>query len=90
MRILKSRVAIRETPPATTTASGIYTGEEPTTRIGKVILAGKGDYSDNGTFIKNPIKKGMTVVWGKDTGAEVDFLGETLIELNSDEIMWTE
>ena len=78
---LSDRVVVMPEEVDETTASGIIlpdtAKEKP--QMGKIVAAGPGKISENGTTVKMTLKSGDKVLYGKYSGTE--------ITLNDDEVL---
>ncbi len=70
---LSDRVVVMPEEAEETTASGIIlpdtAKEKP--QMGKIVAAGPGKVSDNGTVVKMSLKEGDKVLYGKYSGTEI-------------------
>tara|TARA_Y100001970_G_C14224509_1_gene854743 strand:- start:1630 stop:1929 length:300 start_codon:yes stop_codon:yes gene_type:complete len=70
---LSDRVVVMPEEAEETTASGIIlpdtAKEKP--QMGKIIAAGPGKVSDNGSVVKMSLKEGDKVLYGKYSGTEI-------------------
>jgi chaperonin GroES len=86
---LADRVVVQPLEAAEKTAGGLYipdnAKEKP--QKGKVIAAGPGKASDNGTIIKPEVKVGDTVLYGKYSGTEVSVDGKDLLIMRESDIL---
>ncbi len=70
---LSDRVVVMPEEAEETTASGIIlpdTAQEKP-QMGKIVAAGPGKVSDNGTVVKMSLKEGDKVLYGKYSGTEI-------------------
>ena len=84
---LSDRVVVMPEEADETTASGIIlpdtAKEKP--QMGKILVAGPGKVSDNGTVVKMTLKAGDKVLYGKYSGTEITLDStEVLIMRESD------
>jgi chaperonin GroES len=86
---LADRVVVQPLEAAEKTAGGLYipdnAKEKP--QKGKVIAAGPGKTSDNGTIIKPEVKVGDTILYGKYSGTEVSVDGKDLLIMRESDIL---
>ena len=87
LKPLSDRVIVRTQEAEEKTASGIIlpdtAKEKP--QMGKIIAAGPGKVSENGTVVKMTLKAGDTVLYGKYSGTEISLEdNEVLIMRESD------
>ncbi len=86
---LADRVVVEPLEAAEKTAGGLYipdnAKEKP--QKGKIIAAGPGKASDNGTLIKMEVKKGDVVLYGKYSGTEVQVDGKDLLIMRESDIL---
>jgi chaperonin GroES len=86
---LADRVVVEPLEAAEKTAGGLYipdnAKEKP--QKGKIIAAGPGKASDNGTLIKLEVKKGDVVLYGKYSGTEVQVDGKDLLIMRESDIL---
>ena len=86
---LADRVVVQPLEAAEKTAGGLYipdnAKEKP--QKGKVVAAGPGKASDNGTLIKPEVKVGDTVLYGKYSGTEVQVDGKDLLIMRESDIL---
>jgi len=84
---LSDRVVVMPEDPEEKTASGIIlpdTAQEKP-QMGKIVAAGPGKVSDNGSVVKMSVQKGDQVLYGKYSGTEITLDGtEVLIMRESD------
>ena len=84
---LSDRVVVMPEDPEEKTASGIIlpdTAQEKP-HMGKIVAAGPGKVSDNGSVVKMTLQKGDQVLYGKYSGTEITLDGtEVLIMRESD------
>ena len=84
---LSDRVVVMPEDPEEKTASGIIlpdTAQEKP-HMGKIVAAGPGKVSDNGSVVKMSVQKGDKVLYGKFSGTEITLDGtEVLIMRESD------
>jgi len=84
---LSDRVVVMPEDPEEKTASGIIlpdTAQEKP-HMGKIVAAGPGKVSDNGSVVKMSVQKGDQVLYGKYSGTEITLDGtEVLIMRESD------
>ena len=84
---LSDRVVVMPEDPEEKTASGIIlpdTAQEKP-HMGKIVAAGPGKVSDNGTVVKMSLNEGDKVLYGKYSGTEITLDGtEVLIMRESD------
>ena len=70
---LSDRVVIEPLEAEDKTSGGIYlpdsAKEKP--QMGKVVAAGPGKVSDSGQLVKNEVKVGDTVLYGKYSGTDI-------------------
>jgi len=84
---LADRVVVMPEEAEETTASGIIlpdtAKEKP--QMGKIVAAGPGKVSDNGTMVKMSLREGDKVLYGKYSGTEITLEdNEVLIMRESD------
>ena len=84
---LADRVVVMPEESEETTASGIIlpdtAKEKP--QMGKIVAAGPGKVSDNGTMVKMSLREGDKVLYGKYSGTEITLEdNEVLIMRESD------
>lgn len=60
----------------------IYKNPDKELIKGKVVLAGLGKHSKSGIFIKNPVKKGDTILFFKSKGENFRIDDEDLLGMN--------
>lgn len=86
---LADRVVVEPLEAAEKTAGGLYipdnAKEKP--QKGKIIAAGPGKASDNGTIIKMEVKVGDTVLYGKYSGTEVQVDGKDYLIMRESDIL---
>jgi len=89
IRPLEDRVLIKPDKPEDKTKHGIYLpeGAKEKPMSGKVIAAGPGKLGDDGTRAAVCVKKGNTVVYGKYSGTEIDFEGESLVIVRESDLL---
>jgi len=84
---LSDSVVVMPEDPEEKTASGIIlpdTAQEKP-QMGKIVAAGPGKVSDNGTVVKMTLQSGDKVLYGKYSGTEITLDGtEVLIMRESD------
>ena len=84
---LSDRVVVSPEDAEEKTASGIIlpdTAQEKP-QMGKIVAAGPGKVSDNGSVVKMSVQKGDKVLYGKFSGTEITLDGtEVLIMRESD------
>ena len=87
LKPLSDRIVVKTQEAEEKTASGIIlpdtAKEKP--QMGKIIAAGPGKVSENGTVVKMALKAGDTVLYGKYSGTEISLEdNEVLIMRESD------
>lgn len=86
---LADRVVVEPLEAAEKTAGGLYipdnAKEKP--QKGKIIAAGPGKASDNGTIIKLEVKVGDTVLYGKYSGTEVQVDGKDYLIMRESDVL---
>ena len=58
-------------------------------QMGKILAAGPGKVSENGTVVKMTLKAGDKVLYGKYSGTEVNIEGENLLIMRESDILAT-
>ena len=59
------------------------------TEVGVVVAAGKGRFTEYGTFLESPIKEGMSVLYRPRAGLPVKMNGEELLLLELRDVLTT-
>ena len=86
---LGDRVVVKADAAETKTASGIIipdtAKEKP--QMGKIIAAGPGKVSENGTVVKMTLKAGDTVLYGKYSGTEISYEENDVLIMRESDIL---
>ena len=86
---LSDRVVIMPEEVDEVTASGIIlpdTAQEKP-QMGKVVAAGPGKVSDNGTIVKMTLKAGDKVLYGKYSGTEISLEDNDVLIMRESDIL---
>ena len=88
LRALQDKVIIKQVEADEVSAGGIViAGQQEKPLKGKVISVGPGVYLDSGELIKLTTEVGDTVLFGKQSGEEIEFEDEKFIVLREREIV---
>lgn len=86
---LADRVIVEPLEAAEKTAGGLYipdnAKEKP--QKGRIVAAGPGKLSDNGSLMKMEVKAGDTVLYGKYSGTEVSIDGKEYLIMRESDIL---
>ena len=86
---LSDRVVVMPEEVDAMTASGIIlpdtAKEKP--QMGKIIAAGPGKVSENGTVVKMALKAGDTVLYGKYSGTEISLENNEVLIMRESDIL---
>ena len=86
---LSDRVVVMHEEVDEMTASGIMlpdtAKEKP--QMGKIIAAGPGKVSENGTVVKMTLKAGDTVLYGKYSGTEINLEDNDVLIMRESDIL---
>lgn len=88
LKPLHDRVLVRPAKADETTASGIIipdTAKEKPQR-GTVVAAGEGRITDEGKVLPLQVKEGMTVLYGKYAGTDINIDGEEMLIMRESDI----
>ena len=86
---LSDRVVVMPEDAEEKTASGIIlqdTAQEKP-QMGKIVAAGPGKVSDNGSVVKMTLQTGDTVLYGKYSGTEITLDGNELLIMRESDIL---
>ena len=86
---LSDRVVVMPEDPEEKTASGIIlpdTAQEKP-QMGKIVAAGPGKVSDNGSVVKMSVQKGDQVLYGKYSGTEITLDGSEVLIMRESDIL---
>ena len=86
---LSDRVVVMPEDAEEKTASGIIlpdTAQEKP-QMGKIIAAGPGKVSENGTVVKMTLKAGDTVLYGKYSGTEISLENDDVLIMRESDIL---
>ena len=86
---LSDRVVVMPEDPEEKTASGIIlpdTAQEKP-HMGKIVAAGPGKVSDNGSVVKMSVQKGDQVLYGKYSGTEITLDGTEVLIMRETDIL---
>ena len=89
LRPLEDRVVLRPDVAEERTASGILLPDSAREKPmhGTVIAAGPGKINDEGGRTELTVSVGDTVIYGKYTGTEIEFDGETVVVLRESDLL---
>lgn len=88
LKPLHDRVLVRPAKAEETTAAGIIipdTAKEKPQK-GTIIAAGDGRITDDGKILPLQVKEGMTVLYGKYAGTEINVDGEEMLIMRESDI----
>ena len=87
IRLLGSRVLIRQADAKTESEGGIILTTEEQPLNGEVLYVGPGDYNADGEMIETTVKPGDTVMYTPGTGEEIEFEGESLLMMGEAQLV---
>ena len=89
VRPLDDRILVKPNDPEEKTKHGIYLpeGAKEKPMSGKVVAAGPGKLSDDGSRASLSVKKGDAVVYGKYSGTEIELDGNTYMIVRESELL---
>jgi chaperonin GroES len=91
IRPLHDRIVVQRVEDSTPSASGIVipdsAKEKP--QQGRIIAAGNGKFTDEGTRIPLDVKAGDLILFGKYSGSEIKLDGEDYLVMREDDVLAT-
>ncbi len=90
IRPLQDRIIVERVEEETTTAGGIIipdTVSKEKPQEGKVVAAGKGKVTPEGTVLPLDVKEGDLVLFGKYAGSEIKVDGKEYLIMREDDIL---
>ena len=89
LRPLSNNLLIKRAESEEKTPGGLYVPDKAQEKPhrGRVIAAGPGYHTDNGTFVPTSCEPGDIVVFARGTGVEVTLDGETYTIVSEDAVL---
>lgn len=89
VRPLQDRILVRREETKKQTEGGIFLPDSATEKPqeGKVVAVGQGKVTPEGNVLALEVKVGDRIMFGKYSGSEIDFDGETHLIMRQDDVM---